>query len=251
MKKIISIVVVALMLASMLCVFASAEKDGGTVYVTISDGKDVVVISEAVSLSSLSSGDIGGALKAVHEKHGKTFATVDSDYGPMITSLWSVENGGAYGYYLNDASAWSLADALKDGDRLYAFVYSDATYYSDSYSYFDKAEISGKKGDEVTLTLSHLGYDESWNTVTLPLAGATLTLDGASLDVKTDENGKATVKLTKSGVLSAKADGLTLVPPVCVVTAKASFPVWAVVVIAAVALCACACVCVVVIKKKK
>lgn len=249
MKKIISIVITVLMLVTLLGVAAFAATDADdVVYVSISDGNGIVVANEAVSLSSLEKADVEHALKAVHEKHGKTLATAESTYGPMITALWSVENGGAYGYYINNASAWNLADELKAGDTLYAFVYSDATYYSDVYSFFSSSAVSGKKGETVEVTLTYYTYDADWNLVSAPLAGATLTLDGEALDVKTDASGKATVKLTKSGTLSAKAEGITLVPPVCVVTVKSGCSSsFAAIGMIPVAICAMA----VVIKKKK
>ena len=47
---------------------------------------------------------------------------VSEEYGAYITKLWGVENGGAYGYYVNDKSAWSLTDPIKDGDKVVAFI---------------------------------------------------------------------------------------------------------------------------------
>ena len=222
MKKIVSSVIVIVMLLSLVGMFASCEKTpaGPSAHVTVYDGKSVVVIDEKVAIEEGKSDDLDSVFKAISEKHGKKYETATGDYGAYITCFWDVENGGAYGYYVNDQMSMGLTDKVKDGDHVYVFVYSDATYYSDTYSFFDSHELTVKKGEEVTLTLSYIGYDENWAPVALPLAGATVTLDGVSVGATTGADGKVTFKATKSGVISATAEGVTLVPPVCVITVK-------------------------------
>ncbi len=69
------------------------------------------------------------------------------------------------------------------------------------------------------LTLSKMAYDENWNAVALPVAGATITVDGVATKYTTDAEGKVTVKLNTAGrhVISiAPVEGSVLVPPVCV-----------------------------------
>ena len=221
MKKIVSSVIVIVMLLSVIGMFASCEKTpaGPCAHVTVYDGKSVVVVDEKVAIEEGKSDDLDSVFKAISEKHGKKYETATGDYGAYITCFWDVENGGAYGYYVNDQMSMGLTDKVKDGDHVYVFVYSDATYYSDTYSFFDAKELTAKKGTEVTLTLKYIGFDESWNAVALPLAGATVTLDGASV-ATTDADGKVTFKVTKSGTVSATAEGVVLVPPVCVLTVK-------------------------------
>lgn len=219
MKKIVSSIIVIVMLLSVIGIFASCEK-GPSVYVTVYDGKSVVAVNEKVAIEEGKSDDLGSVFKAISEKHGKTFETETGEYGPYITCLWDIKNGGAYGYYVNDTMSMGLTDKVKDGDRVYVFVYSDATAYSDVYSFFDAKEITAKKGETVTLTLKYCGFDENWAPVALPVENATVTIDGVAVNAKTDAEGKITFTVSKSGVISATTDEMTLVPPVCVLTVK-------------------------------
>ncbi len=250
MKKTVSIIILAVMLVSMLGIAASAADEAKSVIVTVCDGKGIAVVNEKIAIEEGKTDTLNDVFKAVNEKHGKTFATVNSDYGLSITCFWSIEHGGASGYYVNDQMAMGLTDVVKNGDRVVAFVYSDATGFSDSYSYFDIKETNVKKGEAVTLTLSRLGFDENWNTVVLPVADATVTIDGTAVDGKTDANGKITFTPAKSGVVSASSETVTLVPPVCVVTVSNPFPTVAVIIIACVVVIAIAAV-IIVNKKKK
>lgn len=251
MKKIVSVIILAVMLLSVLGIAVSAAANETAVHVTVYDGKSVVVANEKVAIEAGKTDDLNSVFKAINEKHGKKYETATGDYGAYITCLWDVENGGAYGYYVNDQMSMGLTDTVKAGDHVYVFVYSDATYYTDTYSYFDAKDITVKKGKEVTLTLKHIGYDESWNTVSLPVAGATITLDGKALDAKTDENGKVTIKLTKSGVISATSEDLLLVPPVAVATVQSALSTSTIVIIVCIAVIVAAVVVIIVIRKKK
>ena len=160
--------------------------------------------------------------------------------------------------------AMGLTDPVKNGDVLVAFAYADAVGYSDSYSYFSEKSVTRKAGGDVTLTLSRIVFDESWNPVAVAVPGAELTFDGKATGIKTDESGKATLKVDKEGVISATLDGTKIIPPYCTVgligeetpapQAQSSFPWVAVVIVAAVAVCACVVIIVVkknVVKKKK
>lgn len=48
--------------------------------------------------------------------------------------LWGTENGGSYGYYVNNVSTWSLTDPVDEGDYVNAFVYTDLTTWFDTYA---------------------------------------------------------------------------------------------------------------------
>ena len=219
MKKIVSSIIVIVMLLSLVGMFASCQS-GPSAHVTVYDGKNVVVADEKVAIAEGKTDDLNSVFKAISEKHGKKYETATGDYGAYITCFWDVENGGAYGYYVNDQMSMGLTDKVKDGDHVYVFVYSDATYYSDAYSFFSEYELTVKKGENVTLTLSYIGFDENWNPVAMPLAGATITLDGVMVGSTTGEDGKITFKATKSGVISATSDRVTIIPPVCILTVK-------------------------------
>ena len=200
-----------------------------TVLVTIADENGKLALTmEAVTVTDIDADGvltINDALYCAHEDYyeggaAAGYASAMSEYGLSLAKLWGAENGASYGYYVNDVAAWGLSDPIAEGDRINAFVYTDLTAWSDTYCYFDVAEADAKAGDTITLTLSSAGYDADWNPITLPVAGATITVNGEKTDAVTDENGKATVTLSGEGtlIISAVSDTQTLVPPVCVVT---------------------------------
>ena len=132
--------------------------------------------------------------------------------------------GGSYGYYVNDKSAMGLTDKVSDGDRINAFVYTDTVGFSDVYCYFDNSAVTAAAGEKVTLTLLSAGYDANWQPVVNPVAGATVTVDGKSTELKTDADGKVTVTFDAEGThtVSAVSGTARLVPPVCVATVTAA-----------------------------
>ena len=232
MKKIVAVTVMLLLLLGLCGVTALAESTV-KVYVSIA-GKDgnAALSMEAVAVSDID-GDgaltIHDALYAAHEAKyeggaAAGYAASASEYGLSMDKLWGAANGSSYGYYLNDASPQSLADAVKDGDHVSAFVYTDLTAWSDTYCYFDVKTAEGKVGDTLTLTLFAAGYDAAYNPVTLPVEGAIITVDGEATAYVTDADGKVTLSLQKEGtcVISATSDTQTLVPPTCKVLVSAT-----------------------------
>lgn len=222
MKKIISVCLAAVIAMALFAFSAFAESDVPYVYVTIADENgELVLASQYVSLTS-DGMTLDDALRAAHEQfsdeeHG--YVSEQTQWGRSIVSLWGVENGGSYGYYINDASAMSLLDEVKSGDHVCAFVYTDTMDFSDTYSYFDSHILyDQKRGDEVTLTLMQAGFDENWMPVSLPISGAVITVNGKATESVTDANGKATIVIDDAGTLliSAEKEGVNLVPPACV-----------------------------------
>ena len=222
MKKIISVCLAAVIAMALLAFPAFAESDVPYVYVTIADENgELVLANQYVPLTS-DGMTLDDALRAAHEQfsdeeHG--YVSEQTQWGRSIVSLWGVENGGSYGYYINDASAMSLLDEVKSGDRVCAFVYTDTMNFSDTYSYFDSHILYNlERGDEVTLTLMQAGFDENWMPVSLPVSGAVITVNGKATESITDENGKVTIVLNDAGTLliSAQKEGTNLVPPACV-----------------------------------
>lgn len=263
MKKAVLTVTVMTLLICMLGVQAFASEGASAeVYVTITNGT-IALAQEAVTVTD-ADGDgeltINDALYAAHKAKysggaSAGYATATSDYGPGITKLWGVENGGSYGYYVNNEMAEGLADTVKTGDYINAYVYTDMTAFSDTYCYFNANKLDAAKGDTVSLTLSSIGFDESWNPVVLPVEGAVITVDGVQTEFKTDAQGKASITLDKAGeiVISAKSDTRTLVPPVCIASVEVPEQsglgtVWYIVIAAAVVVIAAAII--VTVKKK-
>ena len=226
MKK-YAIAFLCALLTLALCGAAVAE----TVYVTIADGQgQLVMVNAAIDVTDVDADGaltINDALYAAHEAAYEGgaeagYAAADAGYGLSISKLWGEENGGSYGYYLNDVSAYSLLDPVADGDYLNAFVYTDLEAWSDVYCAFDCRTVEMEAGAEVGLTLNMMTFDENWNPVSLPVEGAILTIDGEDSEVVTDAEGKAQFTIEAAGeyLISARSDSAILVPPVCIVTVK-------------------------------
>lgn len=235
MKKLFALALVLVMSIG-VCGMALAAEDGLTltsaptvnVCVTVSTAGKLNLAHKSVSVSDIDADgviSICDALYAAHETAytggaAAGFGSAKTDYGISLTKLWGVENGGSYGYYLNNASPLSLLDPVKEGDCVTAFAYADLTAWSDVYTYFDVDTAASEQGKTLALTLSSVGFDAEWNPVVLPVGGAIITLDGVDTAFVTDEQGKVTVTLDKVGeiVISARSDSKTLVPPVCIAT---------------------------------
>lgn len=225
MKKFLSLLLVVWMLVSLT---ASAEA-APTVYVSISDDTGALVLAYVPVALTDADGDgaltICDALMLAHAAHhpegAEAFLAEQTEWGLSLYKLWGVENGGSYGYMLNDVSPMSLLDGVKTGDHVKAYAFTDVTAWSDTYTYFAAPVAAVAVNEEVALTLSANGYDESWNPVTYPVQGAFLVVDGEVYDdVVTDAEGKFALTFPEAGVytVSAVSNDLTLVPPVCIVT---------------------------------
>lgn len=225
MKKILSTLLALAMLVS-LTAFAEEARN---VYVSISTDTGALVMAYAPVTLTDADGD--GALTicdalmvahtAYHPDGAEAFLAEDTEWGKSMYRLWGVENGGSYGYCVNDASAMSLVDPVKAGDHIKAYAYTDLTNFSDTYSCFNAPVAAAAVNTEITLTLSASGYDEAWNPVTYAVQGAFLIVDGEVYDsIVTDAEGRFVLTFPEAGVytISAVSNDLTLVPPVCIVT---------------------------------
>lgn len=218
MKSFIAIVTALVMICAIGTIAVSA--DDVSVFVTIANGE--VVTAEEITVTDVDSDGkltVNDVLTIIHaEKKEGGFEAKSGEFGLFITKLWGVETSSV-GYTVNNSPAMSLTDEVKNGDYVAAYIYTDPAF-SDKYSYFDSVRLSKKSGEEFTLTLSGLGYDENWQTVVAPVSGADIYVDGVKTSFKTDENGKATISLSEGGrhIISAKSESLLLIPPVCEVT---------------------------------
>ena len=208
---------------------APAAAEDAVVYVTISIAGEIVAPSVPVLVSDLD-GDGGfnvdEVLKCAHDQlypggAEAGYASSVGDWGLGMDMLWG-DTSYAFGYYVDNTMAWGLSDPVQPGGSVYAYVYTDKEYYSDIYSYFDKTDAVAEDGT-LTLTLYAGSFDENWNVVFAPCAGAIITCNGVATEYVTDENGQVTVTFDEAGsyLLSAVgADEYTiLVPAICKVTA--------------------------------
>lgn len=232
MKKLTSITAAFLISCTAMSINVSAA-DAPNVYVTISDAKGGLALAQQEIEVSDTDGDgkltISDALYLAHEAHYEGgadagYCAEQTAYGLSLSKLWGSENGGSYGYYLNDVFPLSLADEIKDGDRVNAYVFSDLETYSDTYCFFDISTADVTQGDELSLTLSAIAFDENYAPVNVPCVGAEIMVNGKNSGVFTDNDGKAVFTVSDSGrvIISASSDKQTLVPPVCIVNSEAN-----------------------------
>lgn len=220
MKK--NLLIIAVLVCVLLTLLTSCQIEKTDIaYVTIVNGKivlakDDVILSDADSDGKITVSD---ALYLAHEEDfvgGATagYAGSPTVYGYKLTKLWGIDNGGDFGYVKNDVPCKSLSDAVVNGDHIVAYAYTDTELWSDAYSYFDITETTA---GSVTLTLMMHAFDDDWKTISVPVEGAVITIDGIKTKSITDADGKATVNVYSGAVISASHESLNLVSPVCVV----------------------------------
>lgn len=224
MKRILS----TLLALTMLLLTIACAETATTVFVSISDDAGQLVLAyKPVDVSDLDDDGmlticdaLMGAHMAYHSEGAAAFLAEDTEWGKSLYVLWGVDNGGSYGYMINDVSPMSLLEPIRDGDHVKAYAYTDLTSFSDTYCYFAAPAVPAEMNAEVALTLTAAGYDENWSPVTVPLTGAVITVNGEKTEIVTDENGNAVLTLAEAGTytISAVSDTQILVPPVCILT---------------------------------
>ncbi|MBQ3843176.1 MAG: hypothetical protein II820_10875 [Ruminiclostridium sp.] len=229
MKKIISLIS-AFAAAGAFTFSASAD-----LFVTISDDNGKLVLAQQPVDYADKDGDgvvtVNDALISAHDKYydggsKAGYGSAEGDHCLMITKLWGIENGGSCGCYINIYSAMSLADPLIDGDKITAFVYTDNESHSDTFCYFngfaDQAAIMvvAAPGTPFELKLLSSLLNDKGAPITVPVAGAEITLNGEKTGIITDDDGKAEIAFPEnegSYIVSAVSDTMTLVPPVAMI----------------------------------
>lgn len=213
-----------------------ATKDPIHVSVTIANKGSAVMLQKSVTVTDINKNgifDVDDALYAAHESGfeggaSAGYASAYSQWGLGITMLWG-DTSGSFGYWLNDASCWSLEDAVAEGDHLIAFVYSDGTTWSDAYAKFEKNSYTSISGTAITAKLEIAGYDSNWNTVFSAHSGAKISVcdsNGKALtdgfSVQDNADGTYTVTVEKEGCyyLVATGNDPLIVPAVCALTVQ-------------------------------
>ncbi len=232
MKKLISILLVLTLLMGLATMAFAKGELTAKVYVTLCSEGAFVEGKEGETVASFpvyvmdenENGkiDIDDTLFWAHEYFfeggaAAGYASEKTDYGQSITKLWGDESG-AYSYYLNDAMVLTdLNEEVKNFDHLTAYVFADQIGWSDTYTYFTAVPNDGIciAGEDVELVL----MQDAWGT-SAPLAGAKVFANGKQV-CTTDELGHVRFKVEKTGeyTLTASAEGMTIVPPYCKLTA--------------------------------
>ena len=210
--------------------YKTAEGDV-EIYITIANKGNVVMFQQKITVVDVNHNgifDVDDALYAAHEagfEGGASagYATAMTQYGLSISKLWG-DTSMCYGYWLNNASCWSLEDVVADGNHLVAFVYTDGEFWSDSYSRFDAFDYATTTAQDLVVKLEKAGYDENWNTVFSAHAGATITVydsEGKALTtgctVTDNGDGSYAIRINVAGnyyIVASDSDPLT-VPAVC------------------------------------
>lgn len=216
-----------------------------TVYVTLSRDASIVTGADTgktlLAQASVTASDrnrdgnidIDEVLYAAHEKYysggaAAGYETKSSQYGLGITKLWG-DTSGNYGYWVNNASAWSLSDTVSAGEFVTAFVYKDK-FYSDTYTAFTSDTVSAAAGQTVTLTLKAYSWDNSsYKYVSASYAGASISAAGTSISGTTGADGSVSLIFPAAGTYKVIASyggvlagsvytSAPIVPAVCTVT---------------------------------
>ena len=208
------------------------------VYVTISNVGRLALVDGEVTVTDINADGVltyDEALQAAHTAYcAGGYEATESSYGLFVTKLWGVANGGSYLFFKNgvalEEAVNSANSSVSAGDRLYAAVLKDAATYSDIQALFDKDRLTATAGEAFTLTLTGMPYGGGKTAVSgVQLGvwkdGAFTAIDGAV----TDENGQASITLSKNGDYIITAEGSMgtspIMPPVCRVTVEGGAPV--------------------------
>ncbi len=224
MKRVLASVL-SILAASAACGVSAFAAEEEMVFVTIADANGDLAVAAHPIWCSDADGDgaltVNDALYLAHEQFydggaAAGYGTSRTEFGLGITKLWGKEQGSGFGYCVNNKPAMSLEDPVSHATFVSAYVYTDLTGFSDTYCYFDIQDISTYLGNTHTFTLTANSYDENWNPITVPVEGATITIDGEKTEWKTDAQGMVTITFEKAGqlVISAVSDTQILVPPV-------------------------------------
>ncbi len=224
LKKLLCVFcLVATLICLVSCQQPTSEEPSISVYVTVSDKGNAVVRQEEVSVIDYDKDGkytVDDVLFATHnqkyEGGAKTgYGSSLTQYGFSLAKLWG-DASGAFSYYVNNESAFSLADEVKEGDYVTAFVYSDQVAWSDSYSFFSQNRMETTVGENVLVELNNIGFDTDFNIVAQKTARAKITCNGAVKAIS-DDNGQAALSFSEKGeyLISAESDEILLVPAFC------------------------------------
>ncbi len=241
MKKLLSLLLVAMMLLSAVPVNADeAAENTVTVYITISTYGSIVndkngspVAAAPVELTGKTQYTLDDAFMAAHDLYyqggsAAGYSSSEGAYGPAVDMLWG-DTSGLFGYQVNCGkdTVLGLTHEVKNGDTIDAYIMQSFYPDSEAYTAFNTVFAQTAVNEAVELTLSEAGYDENWNTVFSGCSNAYITVNGSKTDIVTDDSGKAAVTFDQPGkyIISAVKtksvnDSIVtaITAPVCVIT---------------------------------
>ena len=229
-RRALSLLLVLVMVLGLLPSMAWAG-EAEQAYVTISVAGELKTKQLPVALSDEDKDGtvtVNDVLIAAHDAAypggaGAGYGSEYGSYGLSMTKLWG-DTSGNFGYWKNDQSCWSLTDPVSAGDFVTAFVNRLWWPNNDLYSYFDVPRTSVIAGEELTLTLSKVTYDASYNPVPQPMAGAQVAVENQAGDPvgehqTTDGQGQVVLILPDPGIYTASASYYDADLPACIVPA--------------------------------
>lgn len=210
-KRIIAVFMVSILLCCMgMASFAASTS--ASVRVTVADGsEELALTAEKIKALDRDGDGIVTVNEVLYMAHEDEFTggaaagyAVSEDAEPQILTLWGVEDKKVAVYH-NNHRVTSLNEACRDGDTVYAFVYTDQASLSDVYCYFDTELTKVNNGQDVTMTLHRVSYDAQGTETVEPLAGVAVTFNGDETEYVTDENGAFTFRANSTGILTVSA----------------------------------------------
>lgn len=194
--------------------------------VTIANAGQPVLAQQSVTVTDENDNgffDVDDALYIAHKEFCPGgYASAKTQWGLGITMLWG-DTSGSYGYWLNNASCWSLEDIVSEGDSLMAFVYQDKTNWTDAYAMFDSDSYEIEEDLPLTVSVEKAGYDDNWNTVFAPYNAVLTVLDGDLKEIDSSAYLQSGNKITiyqpgEYYLMASGNDGDILVPAMAKVT---------------------------------
>ena len=226
-KTTVCIIASALMLQTAPLFLHASAADSVKMKVTLTGAGEIKVAAEEITVTDKDGDEkltINDALIIAHDQFyeggaAAGYTSAETDWGLSIKKIWGIDNGGNYGYTVNNVFAMGLTDPVSEGDWLYAYAYKDG--YSDEYTYFEgdpgKKVQDAKTGDTAELKLVGTYYDSDAKGMKQePIANAVITVNGKETSYKTDAEGKVSLPVETAGnvVISANYTGKTIVPPI-------------------------------------
>jgi len=239
----------AILILCLFCVSSFAKEETVCIKVTLADGNGNIVfankelnVEDADSDGVITVNDALVCLHRLYYNEGEIgYNANKTPFGLTPKKVWGEEReNGAFAFYRNSTYRASLLFELCDSDTLDIYVLQDELGFGDIYSFFDRRSVSAKQGEEISLRLLGVSYDDNYNRITVPIKDAVIVLDGNATELVTDSDGYVSLSFDdeRTHIVSVKAKSGYLMPAACIVNGgintvspalyKSNIPAWAV-----------------------